>query len=48
MKHAYTKGPIFQCRSVSKVIRKKDFDAHARLNGLVTVCMSKEDNKVYG
>ena len=35
-------------KKVSKTIRKKDYNAYARLNGLATVCMSKENNKVYG
>ena len=28
--------------------KKEYYNAHARLNGLVTVCMSKGNNKVYG
>ena len=41
MKHAYTKGSLSRYRNVSKVIRKKISDAHAKLKGLAMVCMSK-------
>ena len=44
------KGPYPDAKKkkVSKPIRKKDYNAHVRLNGLTTVCISKENNKVYG
>ena len=41
MKHVYTKGPLSWCKNASKEIRKKGFDAYARLNVLRTVHMSK-------
>ena len=43
-----TKGSLSWYRNVSKAIRKKGFDAHAKLNGLAMVCMSKWNNKAYG
>ena len=46
--HAYIKGLLSRCRNVSKAIKKKNYNAHARLNGLATVYISKENNKVYG
>ena len=48
MKHAYTKEPLSRCGNVSKVIRKKCYNAHMRLNGLAMVRISKGNNKVYG
>ena len=48
MMHAYTKEPLSWCKKMSKAIRKKDYNAHARLNGLAMIYMSKGNNKVYG
>ena len=48
MKHAYTKKPLSWCGNVSKVIRKKYYNAHVRLNELVMVRISKKNNKIYG
>ena len=42
------KEPLSRCENVSKAIRKKGYNAHGRLNGLATNCVSKGNNKVYG
>ena len=44
--HAYTKGPLSRSENVSKAIRKKSYNAHARLNGLATDYVSQRNNKV--
>ena len=44
----HQRAPIPVQKNVSKTIRKKCYNAHARLNGLATGCMSKGNNKVYG
>ena len=46
--HAYIKGLLSQREKVSKAIRKKGYNAHARLNGLATDYVSKGSNKVNG
>nr|CAN68281.1 hypothetical protein VITISV_039309 [Vitis vinifera] len=43
--HAYTKGPLSRRENVSKAIRKKGHNAHARLNGLATDYVSQRNNK---
>ena len=40
------KRPLSRCENVSKAIRKKGYNAHARLNGLATDYDVNKGNKV--
>ena len=45
--HAYIKGPLSRCENVSKAIRKKGYNAHARLKGLATDYISEGDKGIW-